>query len=132
MGYRAFERLQSLYLFSDDTMPEKDFLVQKLKLTEKLDEVNKKIYLINEENSNTVTYDDISFLKKTSNFMINNELMNKKFINFKTMVMTMDKQLIKDFINTIIDKIEIKNGKVATIHFKNGIINNFIYKEKEC
>ncbi|HBJ1648884.1 TPA: recombinase family protein [Clostridium botulinum] len=129
---RAFERLQSLYLFSDDAMSEKDFLVQKLKLTEKLDEVNKKIDLINEENSNTVTYDDISFLKKTSNFMINNELMNKKFINFKTMVMTMDKQLIKDFINTIIDKIEIKNGKVATIHFKNGIINNFIYKEKEC
>ncbi len=129
---RAFERLQSLYLFSDDAMSEKDFLVQKLKLTEKLDEVNKKIDLINEENSNTVTYDDISFLKKTSNFMINNELMNKKFINFKTKVMTMDKQLIKDFINTIIDKIEIKNGKVATIHFKNGIINNFIYKEKEC
>ncbi|HBJ2623444.1 TPA: recombinase family protein [Clostridium botulinum] len=129
---RAFERLQSLYLFSDDAMSEKDFLVQKLKLTEKLDEVNKKIDLINEENSNTVTYDNISFLKKTSNFMINNELMNKKFINFKTMVMTMDKQLIKDFINTIIDKIEIKNGKVATIHFKNGIINNFIYKEKEC
>ncbi|MBN1077745.1 recombinase family protein [Clostridium botulinum] len=129
---RAFERLQSLYLFSDDAMSEKDFLVQKLKLTEKLDEVNKKIDLINEENSNTVTYDDISFLKKTSNFMINNELMNKKFINFKTMVMTMDKQLIKDFINTIIDKIEIKNGKVSTIYFKNGIINNFIYKEKEC
>ncbi len=129
---RAFERLQSLYLFSDDAMSEKDFLVQKLKLTEKLDEVNKKIDLINEENSNTVTYDDISFLKKTSNFMINNELINKKFINFKTMVMTMDKQLIKDFINTIIDKIEIKNGKVSTIYFKNGIINNFIYKEKEC
>ncbi|NFO10962.1 recombinase family protein [Clostridium botulinum] len=129
---RAFERLQNLYLFSDDAMSEKDFLVQKLKLTEKLDEVNKKIDLINEENSNAVTYDDISFLKRTSNFMINNELMNKKFINFKTMVMTMDKQLIKDFINTIIDKIEIKNGKVSTIHFKNGIINNFIYKEKEC
>ncbi|ACD51100.1 resolvase [Clostridium botulinum] len=129
---RAFERLQSLYLFSDDAMSEKDFLVQKLKLTEKLDEVNKKIDLINEENSNTITYDDISFLKKTSNFMINNELMNKKFINFKTMVMTMDKQLIKGFINTIIDKIEIKNGKVVTIYFKNGIINNFIYKEKEC
>lgn len=128
---RAFERLQDLYLFSDDAMSEKDFLVQKLKITEKLDEVNKKIELIREENSKNVTYDDISFLKRTSNFMINNELMNKKFINFKTMVMTIDKQLIKDFINTVIDKIEIKDGKVSAIHFKNGLINNFIYKEKE-
>lgn len=54
--------------------------------------------------------------------------MNKKNINYKKLIMNTDKQLVKDFINTVIDKIYIDEGRVSAIKFKNGIVHEFIYK----
>lgn len=128
---RALDRLQDLYLFDDDAMSEKDYLIKKLEINEKLDKVNDELKKLQENDLTNVTFNDVEFLKKTSNFMINNELIHKRSINFKSMAMTIDKNIIKDFINTVIEKIEVKDGRVYAIHFKNGLVNNFIYKERE-
>ncbi|WFD11976.1 recombinase family protein [Tepidibacter hydrothermalis] len=126
---RAIERLQNLYLFSEESMPEKDFLVQKHNLKSKIDDINNKIHSLHEQNNNHVAYNDISFLQKASHFMIQNELLNKKFIDYRNMSMVIDKQLIKDFMNTVIDKVIIDDRKVAGICFKNGLTHNFIYRD---
>jgi DNA invertase Pin-like site-specific DNA recombinase len=126
---RAIDRLQNLYLFSEESMSEKDFLLQKHKLKSKIDDINNKLQELHEENSNQVAYNDISFLQKASHFMISNELINKKSINYKKIVMTIDKELVKDFMNTVVDKVVVDDGKVSAICFKNGLTHKFVYRD---
>lgn len=123
---RALKRLNDLYLYSDDAMSEKDYLLQKKNISDKIEEINLKLKEHHNKSSRSIY--DSSFLKAATYFVLNNEFMNKKNINYKKLIMNTDKQLVKDFINTVIDKIYIDEGRVSAIKFKNGIVHEFIYK----
>ncbi|WP_195251815.1 recombinase family protein [Romboutsia sp. 1001713B170207_170306_H8] len=120
---RALNRLEDLYLFDDEGMSEKDYLVKKQKLENKLSEINKEL----EEKNNSNSTIDWSFLNNT---LLKNELLNKDHIDYKNLDMTIDRDIIKKFINDIVEKITIKkDGRVASISFKNGITHNFTYTQ---
>lgn len=120
---RALNRLEDLYLFDDEGMSEKDYLLKKQKLEDKLKEINEELESAN-NSSSTI---DWSFLKNT---VLKNEILNKEHIDYKNLDMTIDRDIIKKFINDIIEKITIKkDGRVASITFKNGITHNFTYSE---
>ena len=120
---RALNRLEDLYLFDDEGMSEKDYLVKKQKLEDKLKEINQEL----ENANNSSSTIDWSFLKNT---VLKNEILNKDHIDYKNLDMTIDRDIIKKFINDIIEKITIKkDGRVASITFKNGITHNFTYSK---
>lgn len=120
---RALNRLEDLYLFDDEGMSEKDYLLKRQKLEYKLKEINEELESAN-NSSSTI---DWSFLKNT---VLKNEILNKDHIDYKNLDMTIDRDIIKKFINDIIEKITIKkDGRVASITFKNGITHNFTYSE---
>ena len=59
------------------------------------------------------------------------QLQNKRFIEFDKLIRKIDAKIIKEFVNSVITKIVIKNGKVVSIRFKNGLEHKFLYKAQE-
>ncbi|EHI98002.1 Resolvase domain containing protein [Clostridium sp. DL-VIII] len=125
---KALSRLEDLYLFDEQGISKKDYLFKKRDITEHIQKINEDISNVNKKNSNITT--DISFLNKAGNFLIHNELSNKKNIDYRELLQTIDISLIKDFVNTVINKIEINDKKVYSITFSNGITHRFLYKVK--
>lgn len=121
---RALDRLEDLYLFDDTAMSEKDYLIKKKKIEDKIKGL---------KNKNTVeTTDqiiDLSFLNKIDNNILKLELLSTESIDFKKLTMSVDSKLLKEFVNAIIKSIEIRNGKVSAINFKNGLKHRFIQKD---
>ena len=120
---RALNRLEDLYLFDDEGMSEKDYLVKKQKLESKLKEINNELKVSSTQNSEL----NLSALHDTA---LGKEFSNKNHIDYKKLDMTINRDTIKKFINDIIEKITIKkDGRIASITFKNGITHKFIYTQ---
>lgn len=120
---RALERLDDLYLFNDEIMSEKNYIIKKNKITEKLNELNKKIKELS-------TYEDVSelnLMKEISTFMLSRKIFNAEYIDYKHLVLDIKREILKEFVNAIIDKIIIKDKQILSIHFKNGLESKFLY-----
>ncbi|ASN68324.1 putative resolvase [uncultured Caudovirales phage] len=119
---RALERLENLYLFDDESMSKKDYLIKKNRLKDKLIEIGYKLssYKIN-------TNDDINFIKLAANAILNDTLAKDENIDIKNFITEVGRDVIKEFTNAIISKITTKDKRVTSIKFKNGINLNFIY-----
>ncbi len=44
------------------------------------------------------------------------------------MIRKIDTKIVKDFINSVVKKIVILDGKILSILFKNGIEHKFLYE----
>ncbi|MCI9976269.1 recombinase family protein [Clostridioides difficile] len=123
----ALNKLEDLFLFSKD-MSKKQYLLKKVSLKENLSAINNKLEIESKKADNNSLPNDMSFLKTASNFLLSFNLLNEKTVDYKRLVMNMDKQILKDFIESMIDNITIKNGIIHSIKFKNNLTNTFIYK----
>lgn len=119
---RALERLEDLYLFDDEGISEKDYIIKKNKIVEKLNEVNIEFKkYINTDSNNE------NFILAATTITLIDTLMVDEYINIKDVINEVGRDLLKEFLNAIIDKIIVKDKKVMCIRFKNGIENRFIY-----
>ena len=126
---KALVRLEDLYLFSDEAMSEKDFLFKR-DITTNLNRINSEIATLHEVSYSMQLATDTSFLNKASYFLMNQELVDKRHIDFRELLEVVDKEIIADFIQTVIDKITVSDKKITSIKFQNGIVHKFLYKEK--
>lgn len=125
---RAMERLKKLYLFDDGAMSEKEYLSTKQDLDLKLVTINNKIADL-EESSFPADKGDLAFVQSISSFLLAHKLLSEEHIEYSKFALTVDDQTLKDFINSVIDAIYIKNRLPISIVFKNGLEHRFIYKE---
>ncbi|MCK8824671.1 recombinase family protein [Fuchsiella alkaliacetigena] len=116
---RALDRLQKLYLYSEETMSEKDYLLNKKQIEDKIAEIEKELQSNKADNK-----PNYNFLNKANQFLIAKKLLDNSEVNYKKIAIA-DRQMLKNFINSIIDKIIINNKKVLTIQFKNNITHQF-------
>lgn len=123
---RAMTRLQDLYLYSENAMSEKDFIVRKEDISYRLKEINHKLGVLSDDSDSFLS--DEEFIKQASHFLIQSELKNKKYIYFKNLVNAVSPEILKSYIDTILDSVYITDSKVTSIVFKNGLTHNFIYK----
>lgn len=123
---RAMTRLQDLYLYSENAMSEKDFIIRKEDISYQLKEINHKLGVLSDDSDSFLS--DEEFIKQASHFLIQSELKNKKYIYFKNLVNTVSPEILKSYIDTILDSVYITDSKVTSIVFKNGLTHNFIYK----
>ena len=125
---RALDRLRNLYLYSEDAMSEKEYLIQREILLEKLEEINEEIGLIQTDDwQQTVT--DETFIIKASEFIITQKLTNRNYVNYKLLAQSVDAKVLHNFLISIIDSITITHGKIEKIIFKNGLSHSFIFKK---
>lgn len=127
---KALTRLEDLFLFSEEAMAEKDFLFKKRDIVKNIERINADLAELHQKNSDMKLVTDIAFLNKAKHFLISKELSNKRNIDYRELLEVVDKALIKDFIETVIDKIVIMDKKIYSITFQNGITHEFVYKDK--
>ena len=124
---RALDQLTKLYLYAEDAMPESEFIIQKSKLTEALDEVNEQIGFSNTDEWNQSVSDE-EFVRKASEFIIAQKLTYRNYVSYKRLATSVDTAVIKTFVQGIIDSIIMDAGQVKQIIFKNGLSHTFIFK----
>lgn len=107
-------------------MTEKDFIIQKSEITRHLEDINSQLGLITQDV--TATLSDEDFIKQASHLLIQKELQDKQYIYFKNLVSTVSPEILKTYIDAILDSLYIYKGKITSIVFKNGLTHKFIYE----
>ena len=128
---RALDRLRNLYLYSDDSMSEAEYISQRNKLSESLDDINDQIGMLNTDSWQQSVSDE-EFIQRASEFIIAQKLSGRKYISYKRLASTVDPQILKDFVLSIIDSITVIDGNISRIVFKNGLCHKFILNDSEA
>lgn len=123
---RALERIEQLYLYSEESMPEKDYVLKRNELKAMLDNIAERRAEVNSRLGLAPASSD--FLEKATYFYLTNSLNQKRSLDFRKMVDTFEPKMLQDFLCSVIDHITVVDGHVASISFKNGLTNKFIYK----
>lgn len=118
---RALERLDDLYLFDDIAMSEKDYILKKKKLVDQLDSNKSKLMTLSKS---SMTSKD-SLITLSSTFLMTSELKSHSYIDYKELCSCIGKTVIKEFVNSIIERIVIVDGHVGEVVFLNGVVIEF-------
>ena len=124
---RALQRLQDLYLYSDKSMSEKDFIIRKSEISDHLKNINAQLGLITQDPDALLS--DEEFIKQASHLLIQKELKDKKYIYYKNLATSVDPEILRTYMKTILDSVYLTDGHVSAIVFKNGLTQKFIYKK---
>ncbi|MFJ7662988.1 recombinase family protein [Lysinibacillus sp. NPDC097162] len=123
---KALGRLEDLFLFSEEAMSEKDYIFKKRELLSKVEKLNEELNNKYQESSSSGM--DKSFLNNAKHFLITQELFHSRDIDYRELLDIVGKEMITDFIQSVISKIIVTDKKIRSITFKNGIKHNFAYK----
>ena len=124
---RALERLKKAYLFDENALPENEYLSTQADLTEQLTRINNKITdALTDESYSAAT--ELSFVNSASSFLLSYRLQSADHIVYSDFAASVERSVLKNFVNIIMDHITIKNGVPVEIVFKNGLRNRFIYE----
>lgn len=122
---RALKRLQDLYLYSSSAMTEKDFIIQKMEISKKIEDINARLGMITHDIDSTLSDED--FIKQASHLLINKKLQSKEYIYYKNLAQTVSPEILKTYMETILDSIYVTDGRITSIVFKNGLTHKFDY-----
>lgn len=128
---RAMKRLMSVYLYDDTAIPEKDFILERKRLSDSLEDVNSRIAALNKEIANAFDLSDDEFISIASLFIVNQQLTDKRFVDYEAFIKASDPKIVRKFVTSVIQNFCILDGKIQTITFKNGVEHRFIYKQTE-
>lgn len=126
---RALDRLTNLYLYSDNAISESEFIIQKSKLTDSLDEINEQIGFANSDGWQQSVSDEV-FIQRASEFIIAQKLTDRNYINYKRLAQSVDPQVLRTFVLGVIDSIIMDSGRVKQLIFKNGLSHTFVFREE--
>lgn len=123
----ALRRLKSLFLYGNEDIPEKEFIIEQKKTIDDLNVFDAKLSKLDVDNANLQSLDE-AFVEKASYFIMVEHIMNGDRDDPVSFIRNVDLSVVKSFLNTIIRKIVILSGKVSSIGFKNGITLEFSYE----
>lgn len=124
----ALNRLHSLYLYGDDTMAEKDFIVEKQRIMSAIDEIDRKLAEIKDDDTDGPMADE-EFIEKASYFIMVSKLLDDRFMDYEKYIRQIDASIPRAFIKSVIESISVVDGRITAITFKNGMSHTFTYKE---
>lgn len=116
---RALRRLEELYLFDEESISSKDYILRKKEIENNINKINEKIKL---ENKNNEEMEIDTVLLNT----VLKEVIVKK-VDSKTAINYIGRENLKEFFNSFIKEIVVLNKKIISISFKNGLNIGFSY-----
>ena len=123
---RAMKRLQDLYLYSDTSMSEKDFIIRKTEISKRLEEINAMLGMVAKNSEPSLS--DEEFVRQASHLLISRELQNRQYIYFKNLAQSVSPEILKVYMETVLDSVLLVDGRVSSIVFRNGLTHKFKYK----
>ena len=128
---RAMDRLKHLYMYSEESMSDQEYLTERNRITEAYKEAEARIEEISSYDTIEHSISDADFIREATSFILAKKLSGNSYINYRRLAVSTDTQVLKDFFNSVLDSITINtDGKIGSIVFKNGLRHRFIYKEK--
>lgn len=125
---RALARLKAIYLYDEADMPETEYFIERKTIIDELTQIDERLAELEKNASAAFSISDEDFIAKASYFIMSQQLLTKRYVNFDTMIRKIDTKIVKDFINSVVKKIVILDGRILSILFKNGIEHKFLYK----
>ena len=122
----AISRLTELYMFDPDAITKEEFSEKRRELNRRIRELSSQILELEENGGESAA--DLSFIKKASAFLVARRISSKEYIDYLQMSADLDAEILKDFVDQIIDKIYVQDGKIIKIRFASGLEHEFIYK----
>lgn len=115
---RALKRLKDLYLFDDNDMTEAEYMERRNEILAKLDKYNEQIKAlsINEK----VDTNDFGIEQASQLILLKKLQDSNSDFDCTSLLKLVGHKLLREFIQSIIRKIEIDNGKPSKITFVNG------------
>lgn len=120
------KRLQDLYLYSDTSMSEKDFIIRKTEISKRLEEINAMLGMVAKNSEPSLS--DEEFVRQASHLLISRELQNRQYIYFKNLAQSVSPEILKAYMETVLDSVLLVDGRVSSIVFRNGLTHKFKYK----
>lgn len=125
---RALDRLKKLYLYSDDSMSESQYIIERSKLTDRLEEYNEQLGILAKDSVSSAISDD-DFIRTASEFILSRQLQEKQYIYYKKLATVTDPEVLSRFFHGLIDSVAVTYGRITNVVFLNGISLTFTYKE---
>ena len=125
---RALDRLNDLYLYSDNSISERDYLLKKQQITDRIQEINETLEAIAKENRKQ-SIDDEEFIKQASSFILNQKLSGRQYVCYEYLAEAIDSETLKAFFSSIVNSIIMREGRIETVVFRNGLSQTFTYNE---
>ncbi len=125
---RALDRLKKLYLYSDDSMSESQYIIERAKLTDQLEEYNEQLGSLAKDATTRAISDD-DFIRTASEFILSKQLQEKRYIYYKKLAAVTDAGVLYDFFHGLVDSFSVVYGRITNVVFLNGISLSFTYKE---
>jgi len=124
----ALNRLKALYLYGDEETPEKDFIIEREKIVSEITEIEARLSEL-QKAENDATLASTEFIQKASYFIMVEKLLDDRYVDYEKYIRKIDPSVPRNFLNNIVNQIEVSDGRVSSISFKNGMTHQFIYKE---
>ncbi len=124
----ALSRLHSLYFYGDEGIPEAQYIIAKKKFEDEIAQTEKRLSEIKKDEAEGPIADD-TFLKKASYFIMVQKLLENKTVDYEKYIRAIDQSIPRNFVQSIIERIMIDDGRVSSIVFKNGMTHEFKYKD---
>lgn len=124
----ALSRLNALYLYDDEAMPEKDFILERNNIEHQLSDTERRMEAL-AATGLASSEDSSDFLKRASYYIMVNKLVEDSSIDYEKFARALDPHAIRDFVLSIVQEIEAIDGRISSITFRNGTVHKFKYKE---
>jgi hypothetical protein len=128
---RALARLQKLYLYGDDAISENDYYVEKCRITGEIEMLDARMEELEKDRSNQFNISDEDFIKKAPYFILSQQLADARDVDYEKFIRKIDPQILKDFLGSVVQNFCIKNSRIESIRFKNGMEHKFLYRGNE-
>lgn len=123
----ALKRLKTLFLYDDSLSSEEEFIRERNKISEEIKNLTERLISLKGENFSDTELPD-SAMEKASYFIMADKILSSNNFDYEKYSRSLDLSILQNFIRSVISEIIVKNGKVETIVFKNGLEQKFIYK----
>ena len=118
--------MTTLYLYSESSMSEADFVAKKAEITDNIAKTEAEISeLVKTDIHSDIT--DSEFMRKASKFVISQQLASRNYISYERLARTVDVNITREFIVGTIEQITVRDGHIDSILFRNGLYHKFIY-----
>lgn len=128
---RALKRLNAIYLYGDEEIPGKDFILDRKNITDSLQQIDDRLKELDAAAVFDVSLSDDEFMEKASQFILTQQLLDKRSVNYEKFIRKIDPRIVKDFLNETVSNFCIKDGLTTSILLKNGIELRFCYKAQQ-
>ena len=126
---RALSRLKTLLLYDDASISEKDFVLERKSIMDKIESIDNRLAELDAHSKGGFQMSDGEFMQKASYFIMQQQLQEKRYIDYEKFIRTIDPQIVKNFMQSVVQKIVAKDGKITSIMFSNGVEHKFLYSE---